>query len=895
MNKLKPFCFSLKMYCLILLLSGNFAFTQSEISGVLLDSTQNPIAFANVILKTSDTKIIVTYTATNSEGYYFLKTEKTGHFGLEFIALSYQKKSIPITLEIQQNKIINATLAYEPVSLNEIILHTEAAIKKRLDTTTFKASAFTKGNEQVVEDLLKNIPGVTVEEDGTIKVGNKAIEKVMVDGDDFFEKGYKLLTKNLNADAVENVQVYERYSNNKLLKGIEESERVALNLTLKEGNKQQWFGNMSLGYGVTTENTYAVRTNLMSFGKKAKYYFLGNLNNVGTDATGDLNSLIRSSSIAEPGGVGSAENAKSLLRLNSSGPRIQRSKFNFNNTELASINGIFTLSNKLKLKTQGLFNWDENKFFRNSVREFQVENQSFINTEDFKMHKNIFTGFGKIDFNFDISKTKTLEYTGKFNASTNTTNADLLFNTTPTIERLKEQNELIDHKLTFTNKLEDTKVLLTTARVISEKTPQYYNNSQFLFAELFPDAGQVEGVSQTSENKLFFAGTETHFLSRYKNGNLLEIQAGQTYRKDRLITRFSFFENETEQFPIGYSNNLTYEVLDFYSKINYLYKYRNINFITQLAAHQLFNKLNTQEESQNQSPFYVNPMVGFNWKINGKNKITSQYRYTSTNSNLEQVYPNLVLTSFRNFSSGTNDFNPLNKSSVFVEYTLGNWGDKFYAVTSLNYSKDNDFFSTQSQITPDFSVSEIVKFSGRENISASTTIDRYIKPISSNIKLNIAVTNATFKNSVNNVFRDINSLFSRYGMEVRSGFLGSFNFHLGSNWLKSEIKSNNFSFNSTRNTSFLDITVNINKHLNFYLQNERYYFKELERTNNTYYFSDFTARYTPNNKKLNFMLSGQNLLNTKTFRDVYINEITSSTTKYSLRERTILLSVDFRF
>ncbi|GEM_PF-5508375 len=75
------------MYCLILLLSGNFAFTQSEISGVLLDSTQNPIAFANVILKTSDTKIIVTYTATNAEGYYFLKTDKTGHFGLEFIAL----------------------------------------------------------------------------------------------------------------------------------------------------------------------------------------------------------------------------------------------------------------------------------------------------------------------------------------------------------------------------------------------------------------------------------------------------------------------------------------------------------------------------------------------------------------------------------------------------------------------------------------------------------------------------------------------------------------------------------------------------------------------------------------------------------------------------------------
>ncbi len=894
MNNFASFFSSFKTYCLIFLLSGNFVFAQIEISGVITDSTNSPIPFGNVILNIKGTKTIVAYTAANVDGNYLLKTDKVGEFDLQFSALSYQINSIPILLEPGKNKILNAILAYEPMALDEIVILAERAIIKRPDTTIFNASAFTRGNEQVVEDLLKNIPGLTVEEDGTIKVGNREVEKVMVDGDDFFERGYKILTKNLNADAIETVQVYERYSNNKLLKGIEESERVALNLTLKEGQKQQWFGNMSLGYGVVPDNTYSVRTNLMSFGKNAKYYFLGNLNNIGTDATGDLNHLIRPLAQNEPGSIGSTERAVSLLRLNTSSPQIQNKRFNFNNTELASINAIFTLSEKIKLKTLGLLNWDENKFFRNSFRQFQLENQNFINTEDFEMQKKVFTGFGKIDFTFDISKTKMLEYIGKFNRTNNSANVDLLFNSIPTIERLKEQNELMDHTFSFTNKLKNNKAFLSTARIITEKTPQNYSNSQFLFTELFPEVQDVESVLQTSQNKMFFVGSEVHFLNRYENGNLLEFKAGQTYRKDKLTSAFSFLEMETERFPLGYSNNLTYDVLDFYTKANYLYTYNNINFIAQLGVHQLFNKFYTPEESQKQSPMYLNPTFGFDWKINDENRITSQYKIITTNSTVEQIYPNFILTNFRNFSSGTNDFNQLNKNTFLLNYTLGNWGDKLYAVTTFNYSKDRDFFSTQSQITPDFSASEIVKFSGRETISANTTIDRYIKPISSNIKLNLGVTNSTFKNIVNNLLKDVNNIYGRYGLELRSGFLGAFNFHIGTNWISTETTSNTISFNAMRNTSFFDITININNQLNFSLQNERYFFKELENNNNEYYFSDFTVRYTPKSKKWNFMLSGQNLLNTKTFRDVFIDDITNSITKYSLRERTILLTVDFR-
>jgi hypothetical protein len=119
-------------------------------------------------------------------------------------------------------------------------------IKK--DTITFNAKAFAQGNEEVVEDLLKKIPGLTVEADGTIKIGDQEVEKVMIDGDDFFERGYKLLTKNMPAQPIDKIELLQNYSNNRLLKGIEQSERVALNLKLDENAKRIWFGNMTLGY-----------------------------------------------------------------------------------------------------------------------------------------------------------------------------------------------------------------------------------------------------------------------------------------------------------------------------------------------------------------------------------------------------------------------------------------------------------------------------------------------------------------------------------------------------------------------------------------------------------------------------------------------------------------------
>ena len=177
----------------------------------------------------------------------------------------------------------------------------------------------------------------------------------------------------------------------------------------------------------------------------------------------------------------------------------------------------------------------------------------------------------------------------------------------------------------------------------------------------------------------------------------------------------------------------------------------------------------------------------------------------------------------------------------------------------------------------------------------SSNIDRYCKTISSNLKLNFGGSSSNYKNIINNsALREVKINTLNYGFELHSGFRGFFNFHLGTKWDYTEIKST--SKNSfTDNMTFLDLSLVINKKVNFKIQTERYYFGNLEKQNNKYYFVDIEARYNVKDNKLAFSISGNNLLNTETYRNYSINDISITKTEYKLQPRYILLKIEFRF
>jgi len=879
-----------------------FSYSQTQIEGTIQDSIGNPIGYVNVLLQPVESSRILAYTATQQDGKYQLNVNKMGELKVVFASLGYSKKEILINLNGQESIEVNAVLFEEEMLLENVIIEGERPISIKKDTIIFDADSFRRGSEVVVEDLLKNLPGVQVDGDGTIKVGDREIERLMVDGDDLFEKGYKVLSKNMTSDAVDKIEIYDKYSSNKLLKGIEESDRVAMNIKLKDDYNQQWFGNANVGIGGLDKLYQKNRVNLMSFGKKSKYYFLGNSNNIGEDAIGDVSQMIRPMRFNQPGSVGDGERASSLISLYTNVPQLKRERTNFNDSRLVSLNAIHNLSEDMKLRTLGFFNWDKNEFFRNTATQFLLNDKNFTNTEDFSLTKNKFLGFGKMDYTYDISDNQMLEYTGSFNSSDMNSDSNLIFNGNSTLESLQDDNQQIDQKLLYTHKLNEKEVLLLSGRYINDKSPQTYVNNQFLFVDLFEDENNIENVGQFSQNTMDFYGTEIEYKNRKENKNLIEVVAGATYRKDQLESTFQLIdENEIRIEPEDFQNLTNYEVLDFYAKGDYLYKLgENLNLTGKIEAHQLMNSLeNINQVNQNQDFFYLQPQLGIRWKLNDQNTLLGSYTYSTNNASIIDVYPNNILTNFRGFIRGFGKPTQLNSSNYILNYRLGNFGDKFFANASVNYIQNHDFFSNRSFIQQEFQINEKILIENQELFSANTTVDRYIKAISSNLKLKLNYSQTNFINFVNQSGqREIKNQSYSYGLELRSGFLSGFNYHVGTEFRTSEVKTlqNNFSntFSNTDNFSFLDLSYVFSDRFNMSLNTEYYYFGNLE-SDNDYYFSDLSAMYITKNKKLNFGLSAKNLFDTRTFRNFNITDISTSTTSYRLLPRIILLNVNFKF
>lgn len=273
----------------------------------------------------------------------------------------------------------------------------------------------------------------------------------------------------------------------------------------------------------------------------------------------------------------------------------------------------------------------------------------------------------------------------------------------------------------------------------------------------------------------------------------------------------------------------------------------------------------------------------------------SSYSYNTSNATVLDVYSNYILTDFSSFSKGTGTFNQLNASSIFLNYQLGNWSDQFFANTLIIYNKNHDFFSTNSFIVQNYSAAEKIVIKDREMLNISSNMDRFFKTISSNLKLTLGYATYNYKNIVNSSdLREISSNNYNYGIELRSGFKGIFNYHIGTKWTTNKITTtmvNSF----TDNVTFLDLTFVLNDQLNFKFQAERYYFGNVNQENNTYNFLDFDARYVIKENKLTFSLSGKNLFNTETFKSYAISDINVSTTAYRLLPRQVLLKMEYRF
>lgn len=859
---------------------------------VLSDSDNTPIVGAVLKIYNKSNNELLTYTFTNEKGYFQFGIENINDLNIIVSSIGFEEKIFRTSDLKRGEEFLKFTLKETLELLDEVIVEAKKPVTVSNDTISYQADFFTNNTESSVEDLLKKIPGLTIDNEGTIKIGNREIEKIMVEGDDMFGKGYKILSKNMPAYPIEEVQILKKFTSNRLLKGLVNSEGVALNLKLKEDSKNIWFGNQTLGYG--TNGFYEGKGNLMNFSKKNKFYFLKNINTLPYDITGDIKNLISPYQENEFSSIGDNQKLNNILNLRPLTIDLDKDRTSFKKAKLLSLNSIFNPSDKFKIKMLGFYNRDINNFYKNSFQEFNFADVNFINTELYELQNAYNVAFGKLDLIYNVEEDAIIESVTKFSKEDFLDESNIKFNEIPINENLQKDNFSFDQKVNFTKKLRNNLVYIVTGRIIKESSPQNYLVNQFVFQELFPSLENVSSIQQKVINEMNFAGLNLHIIKN-KNNILSEFQVGNENRKDLMFTDFFLktVENYRER-PEGFQNLLEYRVSDFYVKGKYQVNLNDFDIIARLDLHQLSNYVENYDSISKQSPFFINPSIGFNWKLNDYNRISTSFSNSTSNAKILDIFDGFVLTSYQSITRGASNFNQLNSSNFILNYQFGNWSKSFFSNTFLTFIKNHDFFSNNLVINPKYILSEKIIINDRKFLILNSKIEYFINVISTNIKLDLGYTYNDYKNVVNSsVVRNVKSSNYKYGFEFRSGYKGLLNYHVGTTWNYFEIftERNSSYYN---NMTFLDLDIAFNNKLNLQLKSEKYSFDN-GQFNDSYYFVDIDLTYKILKNKGVLSLIGNNLLNTEQFRNVVITDLSTSINDYRIIPRYLMLKFEFRY
>ena len=249
-----------------------------KLSGVIIDSLQKPVSNANIMAKPIQKKeASIEFSISSSKGKYSLELKGDELFLIEVSHLGFQK--ISDTLSLKKDQTINYTLFRSNERLEEVVIEQEMAVVVKEDTITYRTDRFKTGNERKLRDILKKLPGVEVDKAGNVKVKGKPVSKLMVDGKSFFNGDEKLGVNNIPADAVDEVQALDDYNEVAFLKGLEDSDKMALDIKLKEGKKKFAFGDIETGAGI--EERFLIYPKLFYHSPNTAINLIGDINNIG--------------------------------------------------------------------------------------------------------------------------------------------------------------------------------------------------------------------------------------------------------------------------------------------------------------------------------------------------------------------------------------------------------------------------------------------------------------------------------------------------------------------------------------------------------------------------------------------------------------------------------------
>jgi hypothetical protein len=700
---------------------------QIKLQGVVMDSLNNPLELASVVAINKKTNGFESYTITNKDGAYTLELKKNSDYRVQvsYIGLKTQNDSISTT-DIDLNKDYNLIPEF---ALDEVELVYKMPVAVKGDTLVYNADSYTNGSERKLEDIIDKLPGVEINESGQIEVEGKVVNKLMVNGKDFFDGDTKVATKNIPSNAVDKIQILKNYSEVGQLSSVRNNQdNVAINIKLKEGKENFWFGNVTAGSGAAPEETlYLAQPKLFYYSPKYSINFIGDLNNIGEiglsrrDIRGFGGGFNPPSSTSGTS-INLGDNSLNFLTNQNNALRIEN--------KLATAN--FSYSPNKALDISGFLIINSSKILSKEVSLIQYTNPELgipDEATDQEGNERSNQALAKLSLSYKPNFSNQIDYDILGRTSNDTQNQSIfssVIGSTVQTEEVKPFN--INQSLKYYYTLDENNIFaFESQHLIKDEDPIYnaiLDNSSGVnpymvtanaigFNSGFSDynIGQNRRIKS---NQLDAKLDYYHIINSKSNINITlgTILSYQQFNS----TIFQFLEdnsllNPSPNFNEGKaSNDVSYAFKDFYIGAHYRFRTGKFTFTPGFSVHAYGNN-NTQFQETFTDNF-VKLLPDFETRIQLKKGESLTFNYNMRNqfTDVTRLAQGLVLNNYNSIQFGNPDlqnalsnnlsllyssFNLFNYTNVFVRAAYSNNIDQIRSLTNFeNVIRTSTFFNS---------------------------------------------------------------------------------------------------------------------------------------------------------------------------------------------------------
>ncbi len=885
----------------------NMASAQNiTITGKTLSLDKSSVSNINVVVyKIEKDTLLSSFTSSNANGEFKLALPRNFNYIIFAHSLSFDSDTLSISaLDTTLVYKCNLKLYSKVFKLDEVIVKSNVLpIIDKKDTTSYNVKAFADGTERNIEDLIKKLPGMKVESNGKISFRGKAVQKVMIDGEDIFSKNYQLITRNLTINAINKIEAINNYQENPLLADIEKTNKTVLNLSVKKELKLQVFGNASLEAGIPKK----VNANLalVSLLRKFKSGLVSAGNNTGNNPITDVGLELISDNQSTNSISSESNELKTLdFSKNESNNDIEIQRFVSNNVKLIGWDLNYQINDSLKIKTTGYFL--EDKTLSNTVERniFLLDSSkvSFRDSLSTSVSPKIFIGQIKLDYK--INRTTSFEAISDFKLANN---YSYEFNDTQNVEfseKIKQSNEstteIIKYQINIVKRLKSKNAFLLTAGYSNISIPEISGINGKRYALYLKKDLSLDSLIQNNHLTQKNLSSTFYWKGSNKLGNF-RIGLGISDKLEYINSNIKISDknNKIVQLDSNFSNQSTLKKNYYF--LEGLYDFRGKMWNLSLGGS--LNRINFQfhdsiiNKKIIESSFLISPNIGFQINISKNQSIGLYYNRLQTIPNIQNLTSGFHVADYRSFNRNVPVFNIINSDMILLLYQNQDWAKLYSFSGSISYNNNSSTLVSNYQITNllTFSTSLPVNANSRQ-LNINLQLDKFITPLSTRIQLQTNFNKGNqlaFLNS--ETIRDSYFQFMENKIIFRSVLKGFFNFEVGSSLAIKKVIIENQSQNATTQIKpYFNLRVTPSKSITAKISAEkviRIYTDQKSETD----FLDMSVFIAPENSKWSFEFSGRNLLNNKEMLFNQIDNYSIYQKVTYLQPRFVLLKIERRF